>query len=244
MRTSRVGYRYCREVRRALGLWPAWLPDSLLKVGDYGRIFDGLFVRDGHVADVDVEVRTSHPRSTADHFFTSRGVRKVVAGPNVEVLNTNVVKTQIEFGGSFGVLVALRRCVERRISDSMVVSKRLAERVDDRRLPADILVVTGVIESTKGLIAVSSSRHGRLELTTSVSATDLLAQLDGDVNIVVEAELAYRAVLHGGSTPLFRLSRLRRHGDLVMRGRRYQSHVDLEEVDARLSVVDRSIELE
>jgi hypothetical protein len=230
-----VPSRYALTVRRAFSLWPAWLPDSGIRVGDYGRLESGLFSAIGNLDQLAVKVEVARARAVNDHFFASKGFKHAATQLD-GTLSTAASSTyaRLEFNASFGVFVALRGCKEWRVRRSAKLAEQLAHGVRMGCIRRDTVVVNSVIEAKSAIIVISSKKGARLELRTALPGPDLLSQLDGEIHIVGESDLAYRAVIQGSCTPLFRLSRLARGSDLVHRGDRITDEFVLQELDARI----------
>lgn len=239
MTPGKLASRYGKEVRRAFGLWPTWLPDSSIRIGDFGYLVGGVFVPEGTVDGLQFRESTIRRRELNDHFFASRSVTYAVIGSEAGTSFYSAAEAKIDFEAAFGVIVALRGCKERRLSDSSVVARLLEDMAASHRWKHDYLVVTGVVESRSALVAVASRRGACLELAVSGPGSDLLAQLDGEVRVVRESNLGYRAVIRGDCTPLFRLSKLVSGAGMVLRGASERDNAVLEEVDARLTLGDK-----
>jgi hypothetical protein len=223
-----IPLRYSSHLRKAFGLWPTWLPDAKVSIGEFGRISAGLFQSEGVLPALPGIARA---HGFSDQFFATEDVtqRSLSAGLVVDAVGR--ARTEIIFGRSFGVLAALRGCQEKRVR----ATSRVALLIRDE-LPwagKDLVVVVGVIEARSALITIAGTKGARMELSSSIEAADLLGQLDGEVRIVSESRLGYRCLIQGHCTPLFRLARLNSYDTISFRGGGEEGLPRLEEVSAR-----------
>jgi len=233
VRAAELAARYSRELRRQLGLWPAWLPDARLRVGDFGRVQGGVFVPEGRVGQLGVRVGKPARHTVADQLFASRGVRQaMLAGEAAEQQVGARAGARIEFGRGFGVVVALRECHEQRVADLVALAAQLDRSRAAGAWSDDRCLVLGVVKARAALIAVSADGGGALELAAGAPAGDLLGLLGTELRVAREASVGYRCVLASGCTPLVRLFRLTRRGELTLRGPA-AAPPTLVEVDAR-----------
>jgi len=214
---SLVG-RYSKELRGKFGLWPTWLPDAPLVVGDFGRVEKGVFLREGHIGDLGVGLQTAEPQAHSDQLFASRGVRHVLLDGGMSEATAGTARARIDFGRGFGVFVALRKCREERAADMITLANQMARCKEDGRWTDRHCLVTSVMKAQSALIAIDSDGGGSLELTANAPASDLLTLLGGEAKIASESSVGYRSLVSAGCTPLLRLSRLSAKGDLLMRG--------------------------
>lgn len=218
MKGANLAARYSKELRRRFGLWPTWLPDSPLAVGDFGRIEKGVFVRQGSTQDLGIKLETKAPQAYSDQLFASHDVRHLLLGGNASGASTGAARARIEFGRAFGVFVGLHECREVQLADTISLAHQLARCREAGRWPDGRCVVTGVVEARSALIAIGSDARGSLELTAAAPVPDLLAMLGSEIQIATESSIDYRSISTAGSTPLSRLSRLTNSADLVTRG--------------------------
>jgi hypothetical protein len=216
---GRLAARYSRELRSAFGLWPTWLPDARIAVGDFGEIRGGVFERKGALEDLGAEdrVRSRLAKATANHVFASTGVRQSVATVDASNVGSRAVAS-IEFGRSFGVLVLLSQCCERRVDDMAHAGHTIGELADRGVWDHGWCLVTGVVEADAALVAVSSGQGAKLELGLPSAAGALIDHLQGGLQVTSESGLAYRSTIGMACTPLFRLTRLAGVHELAPRG--------------------------
>lgn len=241
MRGVSLAARYSKELRRRFGLWPTWLPDSPVAVGDFGRVQKGVFVREGGAGDLGVALETTEAQSYSDQLFASHGVRHLLLGGGASEAATGTARARIEFDRGFGVFVGLRGCHDVRAADTVSLAHQLANLRGDGRWEEGRCVITGVVQAQSALIAIDAKGGGSLELAAASPAPDLLTLLSGEVRIASEASIGYRSLVSAGCTPLARLSRLAGGGDLVMRGKAAPSpRLVTLDPQAGLTIVGRS----
>ena len=214
-----IAEQYSRQLRRRFRMWPTWLPDGDVRVGDFGRIENGLFERQGRLDGALSGLAARRTRSTADQLFASDGVRQVAvgaAGASVDAPDAKAA-ARIEFGRELGILVALRDCHETLATDPLATASELDTLRKEDKWQDGYCLVTGVVRAKRALIAIGSKGGGTLELSATAPVSDLLTCLDGEVRISSEVSVSYRALITD-CTPLFRLSKLARGGELVLRG--------------------------
>jgi hypothetical protein len=216
---GRLPREYSKQLRRKFGLWPSWLPDSATRIGDFGPVRNGIFERQGHLADLAVEVSATDPRTSGDLFFASNGTRQIIGGADgAEAAAPVRMTARIEFTKSFDVFVGLRQCAERRLADPLRTAAALDDLCRAGEWRDDLCVVTGVVDAAAALIAVGSADGGTLELSGAGPTPDLLGWVGADLQVVGESRLAFRALLPDGCSPLFRLAKLAGDNELVPRG--------------------------
>ncbi|MGA8365400.1 MAG: hypothetical protein WB709_12905 [Solirubrobacteraceae bacterium] len=219
MRTNRIAGQYSKHMRSRFGLWPTWLPDSLVTVGDFGRIEGGVFMREGHL-NVNDARSSVDSQSYSDQLFASQGVRHAVAGSEALGMTSGVrVAARIEFGRAFGVFVALCECREQRIADMVSTAATMQRRREEGNWTDAHCLVTGLIHAESALIAIGADSGARIEIEAGQSSLDILGMLRNEIRISSEVSVGYRGYVTAGCTPLLRLSRLTSPGELIPRGR-------------------------
>jgi hypothetical protein len=234
MGRNRTAVQYTRAMRKRYGMWPAWLPDARVAVGDYGRIHQGMFVRTGHLESSDLDLVTSRSASPGDHIFSTTGVRQATLNGDAALPTSETgARARIDFGSSFGLFIAVAGSREVRLEDPVGLAEHLKDRVSTGHWHRDHCVVTSVFQARSALIAVGSSRGGHLEIEGGMPTPDLLTWLTSGVNVLSETNVSYRAIVRDGCTPLFRVAVLVRTGELNPRGAQLNAP-RLREVDARI----------
>lgn len=217
MRGNGIATEYSRQLRRKFRMWPTWLPDGDVRVGDFGRVDRGLFVRQGRLDGPPATIAPKGARTGSDHLFASDGVRHAIIGA-AGVTPDGKAGVRIELGRKFGIFVALRDCREKRVSDPLAAATELGGLRERGRWPDDYCLVTSVVHARAGLIVMGSKAGGVLELSASSPVSDILTGLESEMRVSSETSVSYRGLMTSGCTPLFRLSRLGGHGEFVFRG--------------------------
>lgn len=233
---GRIAVRYSRELRKEFGLWPSWLPDSTIRLGDFGHLEDGVFVQDGNLSQLGIDVsRGSSPNHVSDHVFASSGVVSATVAGATGVVDAMHGKTTVKFSRSFGAFVALSGCREVRARWLSDVAQRLLELASSSGWDATSYIVSSILRAEAGVIAISSRRGGLFEIEGGTFMVGM-----GELNISRESGLQYSNIMRAGCTPLFSLVRLAAKGQAILRGApdAPQSDLYLIPIDARAGIED------
>lgn len=234
MTVGKLAARYAKELRSAFGLWPAWLPDNRVEIGDYGRLDHGVFIRAGNLRDVGVATPTKRARTVADHAFASERAVATMLGPATD----GSAVARVTFGRGFGVYVALTACAERGVTSLADLAGDVVRLKQDGHWDPRWCLVTGVLEARSALIAVSSRGSASFEVALPESSAGQFGKIVGGAKIVRESGLDFRTSLAAGCTPLFRLGSLLDEATLMLRGGRASSP-RIVELDAREGLAAR-----
>ena len=94
-----IAKQFNKVIRKELRVHAAWMPiANNFKIGDYGLIDNGVFVRRGNIKtdfNIDAAVNTS-PNASIDFKSTGTSVVKLVAGAQVNVIPAGAVNAEVK----------------------------------------------------------------------------------------------------------------------------------------------------
>ncbi len=94
-----IAKQFNNVIERQLHVFAAWLPvTNTFKLGDYGIITDGVFVKMGNIKEFDVDI-TESTGSESSIDFTSEGTRVInfAAGAQVDVIPEGAIDAKVVF---------------------------------------------------------------------------------------------------------------------------------------------------
>lgn len=222
---SSTAEQYGREMHAELRYWAAWLPGTIVRLGDCGTVDDFWFSRRTRLATYGIDFDPPEPDnrghivhqskkgvSVSFQAAASASVAAAAAMP-IPGLPSGAAGAGITFARKDGVVFAARDCVQSEIDDIDRLQRDLVQAYLERGFPANYVVVTGVVRASSATILVSRGKGASVTLAATADLTSLadIASADAGLSIVHSRGLATQYVAEGELTPLFKVMGFKRH---------------------------------
>lgn len=211
--------QYTREIHDKLHYWAAWLPGTLIRLGDCGTVDRFVFNRRSSLSSFGIAF-DKDKRGSSGHLThqSAKGVSVTfhAAGASQQVPGLDgQAGASIEFKRNNAVVFAARDCVQAAIVDLDRLARDLKHAYFERGFPAHYVVVTSVVRAAAATVLVSQSRRGLATLRAAghVGLDGLadLANADAQLSVVRSRDLATQYVAESDLTPLFRVMGFKTH---------------------------------
>jgi hypothetical protein len=215
-----IAQRYAARIRSETGYFAAWLPNSVVRLGDFGSLDGSVFqplgnmgqvpeIRESPSTDISIVVGVTHRLSPEAGIDADTGVA------------TGTALIDIDFNDEVGIVLNASDARLTRIVDLVALGNRLRSIQPSDDWKADSWFVHEVTTVGRATIFASQGRGAKIRLKVSANASGLaeaLASVSGASSAVMERHIGVKIFGHGPLTPLFRLARLKRRlfGDRVI----------------------------
>ena len=205
---------YLKTIYKELKYRATWFPGSPMKLGDVGRIEDGVFVQESTLEDLGI---TNAKTASGDPFnefnFTSKSGVTIssknkggakIPGSYLDVEEAGFV---ISFGSNKSVVFKTGAPTEHKITNIAELKDQIKELYQRGKWERAWIVITSVIEVTAATIILSGSNEGQLDITAKGKATVAekdLVNVDAGLEIKKSTDIAVNIVAQAGATPLYR----------------------------------------
>ncbi|BDG73927.1 hypothetical protein [Roseomonas fluvialis] len=191
---------YAAKFRENLSYHPVWQPGTGLVPGDVGVMKDGVFVREGHVSQLQGSVVPEPTQQTlaAPMKFSVGVTAKAAAQGGAQVDPALKVEASLKFGSNGGVVFDARDRVQHALANLGLVLAAL-----DWGSPEfdDVVVVSEVHSARVAALAVAVGSEGEVELSGSLKALKALDVGDASVSFGATTGAAYALQLRASDQP-------------------------------------------
>ena len=212
--------QYAREIHDELKYWTAWLPGSLVQLGDVGTVDDVIFNRRSSLAAFGVAFTPTQPASPGDLTHSSSGAVSLdfqATGQNQGVpgLPAGEAGVGISFSRDRAVVFAAVGTQQTEIADIVQLSRDLKDANRNRDFPAHYVVVTAVVAAASATVLIAQSEQASLTLKAGANAAlggiADLANADAHLSITSSRNMSTQYVAAKNLTPLFKVMGFRTH---------------------------------
>lgn len=233
-----LALKYVTELFNEYRYWPIWLPGRRLRVGDCGRLEDGVFFdfkRHASAYGVSKEALKTKPatRDPVLHFVSSDGVdvETQAKGQNAGItsLPAGTAGARIKFTRAHSTFLAAVEVSELTLVDKQALEDELVELVKKGDFPAEYVVITDVVRAgaARVIISTNAGQEVTLQAEASLAAASFsLASLGAKLSVQLNSSAGAEYGGGKGMTPLFKPmgfemgGRIRRFLRRFSRGRR------------------------
>ena len=211
-----IAKAYTRELREQTGYSATWWPHVPVALGDVGRLHKNEWARMTTLEALGIPF-TLDEGPAADISYASKEAVKVqagatgnttgVSGPAGRVEGT----LHIEFNREGAVVIETAGTRSRRMKDIDAVGRKIIERFHAGNWDPDYVVVTEVLAVASGVVLVSSSRGGSVDLAATgdvAPALGSLAKLGANLKLASEESIGVKIIGGEPLTPLFKAFRV------------------------------------
>lgn len=191
---------YAEKFRENLSHHPVWEPGARLVPGDVGRMHDGVFVREGHVSQLQRNVTPEpmeQPLKGPMRFSVGVTARSALAA-GAQLDPSLKVKGSLKFASEGGVVFDARDRVQRGFVNLGLVLAALPWATPEYD---DVVVVAEVIAARVAGVAIAEGSEGEVEVSGTVQALKALDIGDASVSFGATEGAAYALQLRAGDQP-------------------------------------------
>jgi hypothetical protein len=194
-------------------LYANWLPDTPLKLGDFGPVNDyKIFQISGNITDRDygIEFQTRGSRRETDYEYTSaHGVNvtskaKGSSGPSGVNLKAGL---EITFSRKNAIFFHAAKCSINLIANKVGVGKAIRQLIKQDMWDTKHAVVTEIVEGGATTIITSRERNASISLEAESETIQQinLAKVSGGLDIKASSKVGFSEVTTQGLQPLMEL---------------------------------------
>jgi hypothetical protein len=180
---------YVDTVRRETGMFALYPPNQRIRLGDFGVVRDGRFIRHGNIHDLDpsVPVQELVGAVKMNREFKSRKVRKTVIGAGASGSASGAsarARLELDFGAESSVYFAVAGCTHKQLGNLGRVANAIVQRSKASQWNDEYRVVTALVESENTTVVLAREESSRVVLEAD---TELPAMID-----MADAKLSLR----------------------------------------------------
>jgi hypothetical protein len=160
---------YVDTVRRETGMFAVYPPNQTLRLGDFGKVSDGRFVRYGNIKNLDKPIQTQEVAGQVqmNREFKSRRVRKTVIGGGGSGSASGVTaraRLELEFGSESSVYFAVAGCTHKQLGNLGGVANEIVARSRASQWNDDYRVVTALVEASNTTVVLGREESSKVVL--------------------------------------------------------------------------------
>src|SRR6187431_178326 len=160
---------YVDTVRRETGMFGVYPPNQRIRLGDFGVVKAGRFVRHGNIRHLDnsIPVREIVSSVKMNREFKSRKTRKTVLGAAASSRATGAAlraRLQLDFDAESAVYFAVAGCTHKQLDSLGAVSNEIVARSKASKWNDDYRVVTALVESENTTVVLAREESSRVVL--------------------------------------------------------------------------------
>jgi hypothetical protein len=191
---------YAAKFRENLSYHPVWQPGTALVPGDVGVLKDGVFVREGHVSQLQRKVvpEPVEQRLAAPLKFSVGVTAKAEAAGSAQVDPSAKVAASLRFGSDGGVVLDTRDRTQHALANLGLVLAALDWGSPD----FDAVAVVSEVHSARvAALALAQNGEGEVKVSGSLKALEALDLGDASVSFGATAGAAYALQLRASAQP-------------------------------------------
>jgi triacylglycerol lipase len=211
-----LGRNFAKKIRREItGLHANFPPSRTLELGDYGRIEDDVFQRQGNVRQLGINFGVVPGGSPTNFEFSSDDAVEIEFILKGEVRPGGVPAAraglEIRFSREEAFFFSAAGCVIDQIENQVAVGQELVRRLREGEWEADYYVVTNLVRSKSTTLVASASKNSEIKLEAKSDAIQEIDLADASIGLRRKSKrnTSFEMITESGHMPLMQLSRLR-----------------------------------
>lgn len=208
--------RYGQEVHDQLKMYPTWLPDEEIEVGDFGSLTKNIFNKEGNLKN-DFGLKYSvivDGTANPAYEFASKGSRQTkidAAGSATSTAGKIGVTLRLAFGSAYSVFFNLQGCSGLAVKDKFKFKKDILDLTERGEWDTKFLIATRVVQAGVATIIQSSDGGGELDLnaTDNTIPLDDMFKVAGGVDYSSKKSIGFSCFAKKEIKPLLRLGRVK-----------------------------------
>ena len=205
---------YRRAIRRNLKFYHAnWLPGDPKKLGDYGVMKQGIFIKKGNIRDLGIQFEESPDPNSDFHSFNAGGSIDISSHAKGTIQNIVNASMEIKFKNAWSVFFHAADARTIRVKDKNALGVAILDFFKDNRdkWKRRYIVVTDLVTAGQTIAGVSSSANASLTIEASSPQIPVINLQDASIGVQFNksSNVGY-TVISKGMDVLMGLSKLQR----------------------------------
>jgi len=189
-----------------------WLPDRPLKLGDIGKLEDGLFTLYTNLEQQGIKFIKEDAPSSLDLDYTSSESASINfeadAGSAMAGNALPKGKINIQFSKKNGVVFQMAKAKVQIITDKVNTENAVLQRYQDKSWPKEWVVITELVITDQTTIIISTSDNNSIDLACDVPAALLnipLADPSLNLRLIKETGSSTKILAANQLTPFYKV---------------------------------------
>ncbi|MGB8477994.1 MAG: hypothetical protein WCE63_04030 [Acidobacteriaceae bacterium] len=206
--------RYCKEVHDQLKMYSPWLPDVRLEPGDFGKVSNAIFTKEGNLGKNFKINFTTKQDSDADasYEFSSKGCKQIDVNSSATGLPGGVASAamKVTFQNANSVFFNLQNCTGQAIDDLYELGKTLLDLTEAGKFDLGYFVVTRVVDAGAATIIQSNDRGADIDLQAAANYPTIqdAFKVAGGVSASAKSSIGFSCIAKNKMRPLIRLGKV------------------------------------
>ncbi|MEO8962387.1 MAG: hypothetical protein ABI325_10920 [Ginsengibacter sp.] len=201
---------YLTHINKHTGYRGNWLPDRPLRLGDIGKLEDGLFTLYTTLEQQQIKFLTREGVSTLDFDYSSSDSVDITTNFDTGNLIGSPAKGNItiSFNSNNGIVFQMTESKKAVIEDLNKVEEAVLQRYETKSWPKEWVVISELITTDHATIIISTSSNNKIELECDVPvnfAKIRLADPKLNLNLVRETGSSTKILGANSLTPLYQV---------------------------------------
>lgn len=206
---------YNKEIFDNLGYHAAWLPNTVLKLGDIGYIKNNQFEYVFSLGDLNISYEATTETASADYEYTSKSgvsITSKLAGnvPSVgSFLTESEAGVSLEFQAPNAIVFQAGDCEILTIKNKNKLAADIIPFLENDQWSSDYVVITTLVKSKSATVLVSNESGGKVELAAQAGTTSSIqkaATLKTSNQLKFASKVGIQIIAASDLTPLYKVS--------------------------------------
>lgn len=200
---------YCTEVKKRLNYYAAWLPNSPFALGDYGRLDDKVFQREGNISDFGIRYSAGDPGPVADIEYASQHVTtmqtKLDAGEEAIGLKAGLT---IGFSNAGECFVRLGGCRQTSFNNMQDIAGQVLSLRERGLWNDEWVVICQLLNADKTVIYISGSKGAQVKIGLKTDDIEAVGKAGVSFDSLSKSSISTAIEGDAGLGPLFSLAKV------------------------------------
>lgn len=200
---------YCTEVKQRLNYYASWLPNSSFALGDYGRLEDKVFQREGNISDFGIRYIAGEPGPLADIEYASQHVTtiqtKLDAG---EAAAGHKVGLSIGFSNAGECFIRLGGCRMTSFHNMQDIAGQVLSLRERGIWSDDWVVICQLLSADKTIIYISGDKGAQVKIGLKSDDIQSIGRAGVSFDSLSKSSISTAIEGDAGLVPLFSLAKV------------------------------------
>lgn len=210
--------KYLRVIKRQFGYMATWLPNKPIALGDIGIQKGNYFRRIGNINSrgISFSINEDNNEGEIEHFTEGAVSITTKASGSAKLSGSSLAKADagitIKFSKENAILFKAKGCTSPTIQNQIDLGEKILNLYKKGEWNKDWSVITEVVNAKSGVVLVSSSANGIIELKvkSDISANNIdIADGNFEGNALFSKDVSTKIITDNPFTPLFKSSKVR-----------------------------------
>jgi hypothetical protein len=195
-------------------MYAAWLPDVRLELGDFGKVSNSIFTKEGNIRkNFNVNfIAKEDSDAHASYEFSSKGCNQIDVSSSATGLPGGVASAavKITFRNAHSVFFSLQGCTGKAIDDQYELGKSLLDLTESGKFDLGYFVVTRVVDAGAATIIQSNDHDANISLQAEGNYPTIqdAFKVAGGVSAKGQTAIGFSCVTENKTRPIIRLGRV------------------------------------